>query len=206
MSESRRKLDVAVFCATVLDCHPVFFDTETTGTGYSDQVVEVAIIDEQGEVLVHTLIRPTCAISAGAARVHGIAEAEVAQAPDFAAVMESIAGAMRGRMVVGYNAPFDWRMLQQSAHAHSLLFVVEGVDLYDAMTLYAEYWGEWNEYHGNYRWQKLGDAARQQRIDLPADLHRARADAEVTRRLFIKMAGNGGAPEERKGGDGGILA
>jgi len=57
-----------------------------------------------------------------------------------------------------------------------------------AMKLYAEYHGDWDEYHQSFRWQRLGNAAHQCRLEIPTNLHRAGADAELTRRLVFHMA------------------
>jgi DNA polymerase-3 subunit epsilon len=57
------------------------------------------------------------------------------------------------------------------------------------MRLYAEWHGDWNDHHGNYRWQRLGDAAKQMGLAVPENLHAASADAALTRELLRAMAG-----------------
>jgi len=57
-----------------------------------------------------------------------------------------------------------------------------------AMKLYARFYGEWNDTRGGYRWQRLIDAARQCALPIPMNLHRAAADAELTRLLLHHMA------------------
>lgn len=57
------------------------------------------------------------------------------------------------------------------------------------MLLYARYHGDWDGHYQSYRWQKLGDAARQCRLPVPKDLHRARADAELMRCFVRHMTG-----------------
>jgi DNA polymerase-3 subunit epsilon len=56
-----------------------------------------------------------------------------------------------------------------------------------AMEAYAEFWGEWNDYHGNYRWQKLATACRQQGIGV-VNAHDAMGDARMTLALLAKLA------------------
>ena len=51
----------------------VIVDTETTGLGADDQVIEVAVVDASGKVLVERLVRPTCPI-------HPRATAEIGRA------------------------------------------------------------------------------------------------------------------------------
>ncbi len=64
-----------------------------------------------------------------------------------------------------------------------------GFDAHCAMSLYAEHYGEWDGRRNSFRWQRLANAARQCRLDIPMNLHRASADAELTRRLVHNMAG-----------------
>ena len=56
------------------------------------------------------------------------------------------------------------------------------------MELYAQYWGDWSQWHGNYKWQSLGAAAAQCGLLWPMGAHRALADAEMCRRVLEWMA------------------
>ena len=170
----------------------VFLDVETTGLQDVDQVVEVAVLDTDGTVLLDTLVKPTVLISEGAYLVHGLTSLDVAEAPTFAQVWPQLVEAVQGRQVVVYNAAFDLRMLRQSARAVGIEDFGEQIhakDMHCAMEMYAQFWGDWDHYHENYRYQQLHHAARQQGIWIPDDLHRARGDAELTRQVFLKIAG-----------------
>ena len=61
----------------------VFLDLETTGLDpRADEIVEIGILDEDGQVLLDTLVRPVRHRSwPGAQRVDGIAPADVQDAP-----------------------------------------------------------------------------------------------------------------------------
>jgi len=48
----------------------VVVDTETTGLGATDQVVQVSVVDPSGRSLVDTLVQPTCEIHPMASKVH----------------------------------------------------------------------------------------------------------------------------------------
>ena len=52
-------------CCRWLAAHPLFLDTETTGLDERDEVVELAVINVRGEVLVGTLIKPVNPIPGG---------------------------------------------------------------------------------------------------------------------------------------------
>lgn len=168
----------------------VFLDTETTGLGGKAEIIEIAIIDSTGEVLLDTYVKPTCAIEPGAAEVHGITEAMLVDASEFTAIWPRILAALRNRNVIIYNVDFDLRMIGQSAEVHGLdASPLRNLRAWCAMKAYADYWGDYDYYHRNNRWQSLGKAIRQQGLALPAGmrLHSALADAEMTRRLVLKM-------------------
>ena len=57
---------------------PVIFDTETTGLDKTDEVVEIACVDIDGNVLMNALVKPTCSVSDGARAVHGIGDDQLA--------------------------------------------------------------------------------------------------------------------------------
>lgn len=100
--------------------HPekfVLLDTETTGLGTADQVIELGILGLDGTVLLDTLVRPTCRISPKATEVNGITEEQVAAAPSWAVVWRQAEPLLKGKRLIAYNAAFDVRMLKQSCRA-----------------------------------------------------------------------------------------
>jgi DNA polymerase-3 subunit epsilon len=171
--------------------NPLFLDTETTGLDDAAEIVDIAIIDSAGQPLINTLVRPRLPIPPGAQAVHGISNEMVRQAPAFGELWPEVRRLLSGRLVIIYNADYDTRMIRQSLGNLPLQWdtLTNGAPEYDcAMLAYAAHYGDWNDYRGSYRWQKLGDAARQCRIPLPADLHRAAADAELARLIVKHMA------------------
>lgn len=98
----------------------VLLDTETTGLGYKDQVIELGILDMQGNVLLNTLAKPTCRISPEAQAVHHITDAMLASAPGWPEVWAQAEPLLKGKKILAYNAPFDVRMLKQTCIAHGL--------------------------------------------------------------------------------------
>lgn len=163
--------------------NPVFLDTETTGLDSSAEIVDIAIIDTDGTELINTLVRPIAAIPAGATKIHGIRNEDVTDAPTYADIQLDIGSLLYDRLVVIYNKSFDLRLMEQSAKAN-----LELPPTRCAMKLYAQFYGDWNEFHQSYRWQKQSDAAKQLGIKIPVDSHRAAADANLCRLIIEAMA------------------
>lgn len=89
-------------------------DTETTGFGKTDRVVEIAIILIDGKEITQeweTLINPERDISNS--EIHGITSNSVSLAPTFGQVSEDIASLLDDRIFVAHNLPFDKKMLEQ---------------------------------------------------------------------------------------------
>jgi len=125
----------------------------------------------------------------------------VADAPRFEQVLERLDRVLRGRAVVVYNVAYDTRLIAQSCASpfqwwwlpqpdETLKSYSERQDRWHcAMShQYAQYAGDWNDYHRSYRWVKLVNAAAQCGVTTPSGLHRARVDAELTRRVVRYMA------------------
>lgn len=185
-----------------LNRDPLFLDTETTGMNRDDEICEIAIIDKAGEKLINTLVKPTKPIPGNASDIHGISNDIVQDAPTFLELLPELERVIKDRLIVIYNAEFDIGMINNSARAHGVEDQVRAWWLAReiapgimernwncAMKLYAEWYGDFNEYRHDYRWQRLGSAALQCGIELPLGIHRAYADAEITRRVLLHVAG-----------------
>lgn len=173
-----------------LEQRPVFLDTETTGLDGSAEACEIAIVDFDGSTLLDTLVQPTVAIPNAAIAIHGITNTMVASAPTFSDLRADLYRILHGRLCIIYNAAFDMRILTQSAIAADCYVAWPKIGAVCAMLLYADYRGEWDEYHGNNRWFKLEVACTLEHIiTTGTKAHRAAGDAEMTRRLVEHIAG-----------------
>jgi DNA polymerase III subunit epsilon len=163
----------------------VILDTETTGL-HGAEVVDVAVINSKGTLLVDTLICPQNPISTAASKIHGLFDADVKDAPTFPEVHMQIKDAIADKEVVIYNAPFDTRILNGVCQLHGLeqLFTtphtfnptVKSQRVTCAMKAYAQWYGDWNPQKGIYRWQKLTGGN-----------HRALGDCKATLTLIERM-------------------
>ena len=158
----------------------VFLDTETTGIRGRQEVLEIAIIDAEGKILVNSLVRPSYRKRwPDAQAIHGISPARVVDAPTLDNLMPSIINAVEGKNVVIYNAKFDLKFLPE---------VKENAGaVYCCMLRYAKFKGDWNEYYNDYRWHKLTVAARHIGYRFDGDPHRALADCQATRAVWQHM-------------------
>lgn len=94
----------------------VILDVETTDLDGS--ICQIAVIDTKGQVLINTLVNPLRPCSPYATAVHGLADADLVDAPTWAQIWPAVRDAVNGRTVLAYNAPFDrGRVLADCARA-----------------------------------------------------------------------------------------
>lgn len=159
----------------------VYLDTETTGlnAGY-DELLEIAIVDSLGVPLLNTLLKPLVFTEwQEAQNIHGITPMMVANAPTFSDIFSKIEAVVKDQDVVIYNADFD------TAFLGSLLASAKSVKC--CMLAWAKHVGEWSEYHGNYRWHKLVDAAETVYFKWTGEAHRALPDALACRAVWLYL-------------------
>jgi hypothetical protein len=87
----------------------VIVDTETTGLGTGDVVIEIAVLDPFTEqVLLDTLVHPAGQpMSPRAQSIHQISDGALADAPPWTQIAPEFLAAVDGRDVIAYNADFD---------------------------------------------------------------------------------------------------
>ncbi len=172
---------------------PLYLDTETTGNGPGDEIIQVAVVDEDGQVLLDSLVKPSVKITPEAQWVHGISDADLTNAPRWFHVWPQLEPLLAGRTVGIYNADFDLRMIQQTNARYHIRWDPESVSFFCIMKLYAQFHGERNPKTGGYRYQSLEMAGRQCRIPQPGPLHQACQDTRLARAVLHYMA-NAGEP------------
>lgn len=158
----------------------IVIDTETTGFGKQDRIVEIAAIslapgtwetvDEYD-----TLLNP--GRDMGPVGVHGISASMVELAPAFADVVAAIARRMHGKVPIAHNLAFDRRMLRQEFGRLGIEMCADN----GLCTLGATR-------------QKLTRVCEERGIDLGSQ-HRALTDARATAELARQLWGQAGAPD-----------
>lgn len=170
----------------------VVLDTETTGLHAPAQILQIAVIAPCGKTILNELVIPVLPIPLEATAVHGLnAELCLSKGHPWQAVKERVMEAIGQQFVVTYNAKFDRYMMHCSDEAHKIAVTDyhEHAQWICAMEWYAEIYGDWDEYHQSYRWQKLSNALVQQGL-LPSNAHDALGDCRMTLNLIRKLAQN----------------
>ncbi len=161
----------------------VVLDTETTGLGRDAEICQIAIVNSVGEKLLDTLVKPFHPIPDDATNIHGISNEMVQSAPHWKEVKSDVLEIIQQNNVIVYNAKYDRKLMHQSDRECGLLETDYHRDhWYCAMNEYAEYNGDWNDYHGNFKWVKLTTACHKEGVEV-ANAHSALADALMTLRL-----------------------
>lgn len=155
----------------------VILDTETTGLKDTDVVIQLAVIDLNGNALIDTFLKPARNITftPEAIAVHGITPEMVVSAPFYKDIYPELSAMMKGKGIIAYNVEFDKRLLKQTAQQDSAPVIKANWEC--AMVQYSQYSGQWSEYHKNYKFQRL-----------PSGDHSALGDCRATLKIIQTMA------------------
>jgi DNA polymerase-3 subunit epsilon len=157
---------------------PLFFDTETTGLGPEADVLEFAVVDSAGRVLLGYRCGPQFAEEWPEAQaVNGIAPADVAGLPTWAERYPAFLELVRGRELVIYNAPYDLQYcpgLEREAAAVRC-----------CLRRFADWYRQPDPKRpGRWKWQRLALAAEVTGYPWPLPAHSAASDADATRHVW----------------------
>lgn len=135
----------------------VVFDTETTGLGMRDEIIEISCVSGRGEVLLDSFVEPRIPVPGEATAINGIRGEDLADAPTMAVLMDRLEPILSGAEVIAsYNLDFDGRLLVQSARKGYRL--PRSAGFLCIMRAYAAWRGEWNDDFDDFRWHRLADA------------------------------------------------
>lgn len=156
-------------------------DTETTGLNRTgeDKIVQIAIIDEQtGKTLLYTHVNPERDIPKQASNIHGITSDMVKIAPTIDDLESTIIDILDGQELIIYNAGYDMAFLPESVKT-----IIPKVHC--CMERFSKFYGDWNDYYQNYKWQSLAVAADYVNyLWQDSDAHDALEDCLATRAVW----------------------
>ncbi|TQF12017.1 3'-5' exonuclease [Myxococcus llanfairpwllgwyngyllgogerychwyrndrobwllllantysiliogogogochensis] len=96
---------LSLFKSWASDRQAVVLDVEATDL--KGRVVEVAVVDLAGAILLHRRISPGCEIAPEAQAVHGLSLADLAGEPGWESVVDEFEAITSGRPVLAFGAHFD---------------------------------------------------------------------------------------------------
>lgn len=163
----------------------VVLDTETTGLGAGDEVIDIAVFAADGEVLLTQKLYPKAPISREASAVHGLTKKSLKDAPAYDVIHDDLIRVLKGRLVLAFNAEFDARMLRQTAAAHGLVLPELQFDC--VMLAYAAHAGVPGRFPGDFKWWSLEKAVKKEGVEVIPD-HSALGDARATLVLINKVS------------------
>lgn len=178
---------VIQYARSIIDQHPVYLDTETTGLSSQDEIIEFSIIDHDGSLLFSRLMKPTQPIPAQARLIHGISDADVAAEKTWPLLWSEIRAILYGRVIAAYNSPFDLQLMQQTHRRYGLPWR-DNFNFVDVMSIFSSFRGVRDPVRGGMRMFKLADAASFLNISIH-ETHRATADTLLTRAVLHSIAG-----------------
>lgn len=153
-SEKERLAQSRQWAMTALqDDRAVILDTETTGLDDAE-IIELAIINMQGETLFNQRLKSIRAIEVAAQHVHGISAEMLMNEPTFGEIYNDLAHILTSASTVYiYNEDFDTGVLANTARIHGFPPIKFQGDC--VMLAYAFWHGEWSDYFGDWKWQRL---------------------------------------------------
>jgi DNA polymerase-3 subunit epsilon len=140
----------------------VLLATATTGLHPWAEVIELAVLRPDGEVLLHTLLRPQSLIDPEATTIHGLTDQGVQAAPTLPDIWPELSRIFKRRhTIIAYDVLFHQRVLAFTAGQYHLSLPF--LSWHCLMEQYALYWGELRR-DGLFRWKKLSEACLQQQV------------------------------------------
>ena len=163
-----------------IESDPVYLDTETTGLESSDEIIEIAIVDSSGKVLLESFVRPQKSIPASATAINNITNNMVANSPSWSEIWPVVRNHLLDHPIGMYNAEFDVRMILQSMKINHLPNITR-LNAFDVMKIYSDYMRSDRRY-------RLEQAGKNLGVVIP-NSHRAADDTLLTRAIFHSIAG-----------------
>lgn len=182
---------------SILDEGCIILDTETTVL--DGEIIELAIINNQGSVLFNQMIKPKKdKITRSAQDIHKISMDMLKNEKELPFYMDELTAIFSDyKNLVIYNAAFDVQCLQQSLRANDVSkffkdgFKCQDLNIECAMLDYAYYYNEYSYYFNDYKWQRLETAARRFDFDFTnITPHRALSDCLMTLHVIESMSKN----------------
>ena len=161
----------------------IVIDTETTGPYSSeDEILQLSIIDGNGNILLNTYVKPLYHNEwKDAEKINHITKEMVKSAPTIFDLIPILNGIFNSATeLILYNADFDLDFIKY----HTGIDVKKNQKVTDVMIDFANYFKDWDDKHKCCRWQKLTFASNYFGFKWDIEAHNSLADIKAT--LFVK--------------------
>lgn len=176
------KCEYAIKCEEFLDSDQyIILDTETTGLGWNDEIIELGILDMKGNVLYESMFKPNQDIPREATSIHRITDDMVKDCPNFASEWEKIWDIIRDKTLLIYNSSFDTGMLYRTLEQHGIL--LEDDFSFNSFCIMKFY----QNYQQDRRWTSLSNACWEMGVKIEQN-HRATDDCRMVLELIKAIA------------------
>lgn len=184
-------------CANLLKTgRVVILDTETTGLGDADEVVEVGVLDQFAQPLIDTLIKPNGLIPLEATEIHKITTARANKDGMGWQVCQDLLAELEGFTVVMYNGVFDLKMIKQTDEIHATPARIDlepqTVDLMELANRHFIDSAQWHPERSQFKRLSLKACCELAGIEYPDDAHQALTDCRLTLALMQFIANDTG--------------
>ena len=163
----------------------ICLDVETTDKDpYSAEILQLSIIDYDGNVLFNHYIKPDRAMFwPGAERINHISPLKVAREKKLDYYKDELDAIFdEADLIVAYNGDhYDIPVIARYG------FDILEKKSYDVMLEFAPIYGAWDDYHGSYTWQKLIVCADYYGYRGEGDFHDSLEDIRATLFCYKKM-------------------
>lgn len=172
----------------------IVLDVETTGLDcLCDEILQLSIIDGEGDTLFDEYIKPIKHIQwPQAENINGISPEMVKDKLTFECYKGEVQSIIDSAdLIVGYNLNFDIWFLKYSG-----ITIDFTKDFYDVMLKFAAIYGEWSDYYMDYKWQKLTTCASYYCYEWEENAHNSLGDCKATLYCYNKLIKNEGENDE----------
>lgn len=183
-------LEIQQEAQRLLQLRPVYVECKASGSHLASEVVEIAVIEHDGGLLLDELVRPKGRIEVQASRQHGITPDVARLAPPWPEVWSKVRPVLEGRMIGIYGLEQTLALMQRSHRRTHLRWEMNTADFFCIMKLHSLFAGQLDERAHAYRTFPLEQAAES--LGLDAELFRSRRaldDARLVRAVLMALAG-----------------
>jgi len=168
-----------------------FYILDVESTCLRGEIVQLAVCDKHGNVLINTLVKPLkFPISDYTQKEIGITPEMVKDAPTFDMVYHTLVDVVSDKIVIAYNSDFDKERVRVSAECAKMPELNHLVKWNCAMKRYASYNPDKVNKGYSGSWWKLEEAIQQEGITIPdGKFHDAKTDIRATLAVIQSMAG-----------------